>query len=57
MTSHTRLAAFVRERIVVGRFMTLADAVRSHEGRTAVVPVARRPYDEALYKRLRKADR
>jgi hypothetical protein len=48
------LAALASERIIVGRFMTLADAVRDHEGRTAALSVGRRPHDEALYERLRQ---
>jgi hypothetical protein len=54
LTTHTGLASLARERIVVGRFMTLADAVRDHEGRTGALPAARRPHDEALYGRLRE---
>jgi hypothetical protein len=54
LTSHTGLALLARERIVVGRFMTLADAVHDHEGRIATLPAARRPHDEALYSRLRE---
>jgi hypothetical protein len=56
LTSHTGLASLARERIVVGRFKSLADAVRDHEGRTAPVPAARRPHDEVLYNRLRDVD-
>ncbi len=52
LTSHGALAALASERIIVGRFMTPAGAVRDHEGRTAALPVCRRPHDEALYKRL-----
>jgi hypothetical protein len=52
LTSHGALAALASERIVVGRLMTLADAVRDHEGRTASLPVGRLPHDEALYERL-----
>ena len=52
LTSHGALAALASERIVVGRFMTLADAVRDHEGRTAAQPVGCRPHDEARYERL-----
>ena len=54
LTSHGALAALASERIVVGRFTSLADAVRDHEGRTAGLPLARRPHDEALYERLRR---
>ena len=54
LTTHSGLAAFARERIVVGRFTTLADAVRSHERRTAAVPDLRGTHDERLYDRLRK---
>jgi len=54
LTSHSRLAELASERIIVGRFATLADAVRDHEGRTARLPVGRRPHDEALYDRLRE---
>jgi hypothetical protein len=56
LTSHIGLASLARERIVVGRFMSLADAVRDHQGRTAALPAARRPHDEALYNRLRDVD-
>jgi hypothetical protein len=56
LTSHGALAALASKRIIVGRFMTLADAVRDHEGRTAALPLGRRPHDEALYDRLHKVD-
>ncbi len=52
LTSHGALAALASERIIVGRFMTLADAVRDHEGRTAAQSVGRLPHDEALYERM-----
>jgi hypothetical protein len=54
LTSHGALAALASERIVVGRFISLADAVRDHEGRTAELPLTRRSHDEALYERLRR---
>src|SRR2546429_1506896 len=54
LTSHGALAALASERIVVGRFVSLADAVRDHEGRTSALPFGRRPHDEALYERLRR---
>ena len=54
LTSHGALAALASERIIVGCFMTLAEAVRDHEGRTAALPLGRRPHDEALYQRLRQ---
>ncbi|MEK6252764.1 MAG: hypothetical protein AABM43_12710 [Actinomycetota bacterium] len=56
LTSHGALAALASKRIIVGRFITLADAARDHEGRTAAVPLGRRPHDEALNDRLRKVD-
>jgi hypothetical protein len=52
LTSHRALAALASERLVLGRFMSLADAVRDHETRTAALPVGPRRYDEALYDRL-----
>jgi hypothetical protein len=55
LTSHGQLARLARERIVVGRFTTLADAVRDHKARTSALPVGRGPHDEALYERLRDA--
>ena len=54
LTSHGALAALASERIVVGRFETLSDAVREHEGRMAALPLGRRPHDVALYERLRR---
>ncbi len=54
LTSHGALAALASERIVVGRFMSLADAVHDHESRTAALPLGPRPHDEALYERLRE---
>jgi len=54
ITSHSGLASLAGERIVLGRFMTLADAVRAHEGRMSSAAVERRPHDEALYGRLRR---
>lgn len=54
LTSHGALAALASERIAVGRFTTLADAVRDHEGRTAALPLSRSPRDLALYERLRQ---
>ena len=54
LTSHGALAALASERIVVGQFVSLADAVRDHEGRTSALPFGRRSHDEALYERLRR---
>jgi hypothetical protein len=56
LTTHSRLAELASERIIVGRFATLADAVRAHEGRTRGQTVGSRPHDEALYGRARKLD-
>jgi hypothetical protein len=47
-TSHGQLATLARERIVVGRFVTLADAVRDHEARTSTLSVGRGPHYEGL---------
>jgi hypothetical protein len=57
LTSHGALAALASERIIIGRFMTLADAVRDHEGRTppcasAAGPTTRRCTEELQLPRL-----
>jgi hypothetical protein len=52
-TSHTGLAALASKRIVDGRVVNLAAAIRDHEGRVGA-RVSRRAHDDALYRRLRQ---
>jgi len=54
VTSHSRLAAMIRERRAAGRYATLADAVRAHEARFSSRGIAQRPQDSDLYGSLRR---
>jgi hypothetical protein len=50
------LTSLVRRELSERRFSALAAAVREHEARAATQIVARRPHDEALYRRLQDLD-
>jgi hypothetical protein len=52
-TSHSALAALASKRIVEGRVVNLAAAIRDHEGRVGT-GLSRRAHDDALYRRLRQ---
>jgi hypothetical protein len=52
-TSHSALAALAKKRVVDGRIVNLAAAIRDHEGHVGT-SLSRRAHDDALYRRLRQ---
>ena len=52
-TSHSALKAMASKRVVDGRVVSLAAAIREHEGSVGA-RTSRRAHDEALYRRLRQ---
>ena len=53
-TSDGRLFDRIRDVLAERRFRELAEAVAQHQNRAAGQPLAVRPYDSALYLRLRQ---